>query len=299
MKPEKLQGVIIAMPTPLLENEDIDVPSLRKLIDYCIGEGANGIMLAGTMGEGPALIDSQKQLLLATAVEHTAGRVPLLATVSGSSTRKSLEYVQTINQLGVDYIVCMSPFYYKYPDPESLILHMRRIADHTDIPLIFYNASSFTGNQVDVNTMERILTMDEVSGIKDSSGHYKNFVELLRRYPDRDSRPGTIMQGDEAVFDSSLLMGADGVVSGGGIAYIRLLLELYLAGTAGDKPKAMACQQEFSALLSKLLLPNPQRDWVFNIKNKLANMDIIHNDYVTTPFLSRLEADGREILPQA
>lgn len=108
MKSEKLEGVIIAMPTPLLKNEDIDTQSLCKLIDYCINEGANGIMIAGTMGEGPALIDSQKQLLVEITVNHAAGRVPVLATVSAPSTRKSLEYVKAINKLGVDYIVCTS-----------------------------------------------------------------------------------------------------------------------------------------------------------------------------------------------
>lgn len=294
MKPEKLQGIIIAMPTPLLKNEDIDIPSLYKLIDYCIDEGVSGIMIAGTMGEGPALITSQRRLLIEETVAHTAGRIPILATVSAPSTRKTIEHVKTIEKSGADYIVCTSPFYYKYPDPDSLIWHIRTIADATDMPIIFYNASSFTGNQVSVDTTEEILNMKEVAGIKDSSCNFRNFAELLRRYPDKETRPATIMQGDESVFDCSLLMGADGMVSGGGIFYIKLLLELYQAGISNDIFSAMKCQQQFSAQLSDLLMPNPQRDWVYKIKSRLAEMNIIRNGYVTTPFYSSTEPDGNK-----
>jgi 4-hydroxy-tetrahydrodipicolinate synthase len=283
---KKLEGVIIAMPTPLLENEDVDSSSLCNLIDYCITEGANGIMIGGSMGEGPALIDSQKKLLIEISVSHVAGRIPVLATVSAPSTRKSIEDVKVVNKLGADYIVCTAPFYYKYPDPASVVLHLQKIAAVTEVPLIFYNASGFTGNEIDVNTSDTILNMKEVAGIKDSSGNFRNFVELLRRYPDKNSRPGTIMQGDESVFDASLFMGADGIISGGGVAYIKLLTELFTAGTSNNKLKAFEYQQKFSGELSKLLLPDLQRNWIYNIKNKLVEIDVIQNDYVTTPFMS-------------
>lgn len=284
----KLGGVIIAMPTPLMENEDIDLPSLDKLVDYLIDEGANGIMVAGTMGEGTALDESQRQLLIEATVAHTAGRVPVLATVSDVSTRKSLQFATSIRNSGIDYIVCTTPFYYKFPDPESIIRHINAIADSVEVPLIFYNASGLTGNPVDVGIMEKILNIEKVVGIKDSSCNYGNFVELLRRYQDKHERPGTIMQGDEAVFDASLLMGADGVVSGGGSALMKTLIPLYQAGVSDDKGSAIALQRKFTKELLTLLGPNGSRDWLFNIKKRLVEMDIISHPYVTSPFL----ADG-------
>lgn len=285
MKSQKLEGVIIAMPTPLLENEDIDIQSLHRLIDYCVNEGAHGIMLAGTMGEGPAMIDSQKYLLMEAAMEHMNGRIPILATIPCASTRRCLKDVEVANKIKVDYLVCTSPFYYKYPDPQSLMDHLTRISENTDVPIVFYNASGFTNNPVNVDTMEKIINMEKVVGIKDSSANYTNFVELLRRYPDRNNRPGCIMQGDESVFDSSLLMGADGVVTGGGITSIKLLLDLYGSALAGDKAGAMEYQRQFSRQLSELLLPDPQRNWVFNIKKKLTLMGIIPNAFATAPFM--------------
>ncbi len=160
------------------------------------------------------------------------------------------------------------------------------MAAATEIPLIFYNASGFTGNEVDVDTTETILNLEEVVGVKDSSGNFRNFVELIRRYPDKNSRPGTIMQGDESFFDVSLLMGADGIISGGGVTCIKLLTMLYEAGIAGEKLKATSHQVAFSRHLSELLLPNAQRNWMYNIKNRLVEMKVIQYDCITTPFLS-------------
>ncbi len=285
MNLKKLHGIIIAIPTPLLSNEDIDVMSLNNLIEFCITEGANGIMIAGTMGEGPSLIDSQKQILIENAVRIAAGRIPVLATISTSSTRKSVENVKTLNKSGADYLVCTAPFYYKYPDPESVLLHFKKLAAVTEVPLIFYNASGFTGNEVDIETAEKILNMQEVAGIKDSSGNFRNFMELLRRYPDKDNRPGTIMQGDESLFDVSLLMGADGIISGGGVTCIHLLRRLFEAATLDKKLKSFEYQQKFTSELTKLLFPDMQRNWMFNIKNRLVEMKIIQNNCVTTPFL--------------
>lgn len=94
------------------------------------------------------------------------------------------------------------------------------------------------------------------------------------------------MQGDESVFDSTLVMGADGIVSGGGVCFIKLLVELYNAAASNDTIKAMELQREFTKNLLALLGPNPMRDWVFNIKQKLVEMKIISDPYVTFPFLS-------------
>lgn len=286
VKSKRLEGIVIALPTPLFEDENVDIQSLFKLLDYCISEGANGIMILGTMGEGTALLDTQRIAVVENTVAHTAGRIPILATVSDVSTRKTLEFAKAINRSGVDYVVCTSPFYYKFPDPKSVLRHINTIADTVAVPLIFYNAPGMTGNPVDVETIEKILNMEQVAGIKDSSCNYSNFVELLRRYPDKNSRPGTIMQGDESVFDSSLLMGADGAVSGGGVAFIKELVALYKAGVSNDKGMAMELQRKFTKDLLALLGPNLSRDWVFNIKRRLVEMDIITQASVTSPFLT-------------
>jgi 4-hydroxy-tetrahydrodipicolinate synthase len=285
MTTKRLNGVIIALPTPLLENEDLDVPSLKNLIDHCIDEGADGVMVLGTMGEGVALTDSQLYKTVETAVSHTNGRVPVLATISGASTRKTIENLRAIESLGPDYLVCTSPFYYRFPDPESIVTHIRKTADATELPLIFYNAPGSTGNPVDVNTIDRILNLEGVSGIKDSACQYSAFAELLRRYPNQDERPGTIMQGDESIYDASLLMGADGVVTGGGVLFVNMLKQLYQAGTKKNIDESMRLQKLFSKSLMDVLLPDLARNWMFNIKKELANRKIISSPQSSFPFM--------------
>lgn len=285
MAVKKFEGVFLAMPTPLLKNEDIDVDSLCRLIDYSIGEGANGMMFAGTMGEGNALVDSQKKVLIETAVKHIAGRVPVLATVCEISTRRTIDLAKSMDGLGADYLVCLAPSYYKYPDPQSIIDHVKAVAGSVSTPVIFYNAPGGTGNPVSPDTLDEILNMRNIAGIKDSSGDYRNFVELLRRYPDKNDRPGTIMQGDEFVFASSVLMGVDGIISGGGTAYIKTLVNLFEAGVKGDRINAIKFQRQYKKELLDMIGSNFGRDWMYKIKDKLVSRGVISNAYVTKPFL--------------
>jgi 4-hydroxy-tetrahydrodipicolinate synthase len=283
---KKLKGVVIAMPTPLLENEDVDIASLCALIDNTIDNGADAIMMLGTIGEGVALIDTQRNLLVETTVSHTAGRVPVLATVSAASTRKTIEHAKSLEKSGVDFLVSTPAFYNKFPDPQSHVDHIHRIADSTSIPLVFYNAPGFTNNPLDADTIDKILNIERVAGIKDSSCNFSMFAELLRRYPNKDTRPGTIMQGDESVFDASLMLGADGVVSGGGVMYVKLLKELCNAGLSKELDASIKLQVAFSKKLMEILLPNPQRNWLFNIKRELVHQGVIAHAHVTSPFLT-------------
>lgn len=283
---KKLHGVVIAMPTPLLDNEDVDVPSLKKLIDHTIAEGANAIMMLGTIGEGVSLIESQRAIVIEETVAHTAGRVPVLATISGASTRRTIDQAKAFQRSGANFLVSTSAFYNKFPDAKSHIDHMNRLSDATEIPLIFYNAPGFTNNPIDVETLDQILNMPKVAGIKDSSCNFSLVAELLRRYPDLTTRPGTIMQGDESVFDASLLLGADGVVSGGGVMKVRLLKELVSAGLSKNIDRSIELQKVFSKELMNVLLPNPARNWLFNIKRELVRQGIFQNATVSSPFLT-------------
>jgi 4-hydroxy-tetrahydrodipicolinate synthase len=282
----RLQGVVVAAPTPLHEGETLDKTSFSSLIEYCINQGTDGLMIMGAMGEGAALADDVRDEAMELAAGIIANRIPLLITVSGASTNRTIAYAQKAARWKPDYIVCTSPFYYKFPDPDSLVNHVRAVSESTDIPLIYYNAPGSTGNPADANTIDRILQLPGVSGIKDSSCQFGIVSELLRRYPDQTTRPGTIMQGDESVYDASLLMGADGMVTGGGVLFIRELKALYEAGKSKDIQKAMLLQSDFSAKLMEVLLPDLARNWMHRIKQGLVDRGIIAHATATAPFLT-------------
>ncbi len=282
-----LSGVITAVPTPLYENEDVDVKSLCNILDHVIEQGVSGVFVLGSMGEGPALMDSQKRIVVQTAVKQVHGRVPVLASISDVSTRRTLEMAKQLQELGPDYLVATSPFFYTFPHGDSIKQFMNRLAEGLQTPLVFYNVPSRTGNKVSIETLEYIMNLPQVAAIKDSSCDLPSVLELLRRYPQGSSRPCSIMQGDESVYDVSLLLGADGVVTGGGTCFVPLLVELYAAAMRKDQSQTFKLQREFRKKMDDMLGPELPIDWVHAIKKELAKRGLC-SDQVTSPFLKRM-----------
>ena len=282
----KLSGVITAIPTPLLENEDVDVKGLCNVIDHVIKEGVSGVFVLGTMGEGAALTDSQRLLTVETAAKHINGRVPFLAGISDVSTRRTIEMGKQMQTLGADFLVASTPFYYKFPHQDSILEFVGRLADAIETPLVFYNCPGATGNPVTIDTMDTIMNNPRFVAVKDSCGDMHLGAEILRRYPDKKTRPCQYLNGDEFVYDVILLMGADGVVTGGGTVFVKELVALYQAAIAGDKVKAFGFQQNFRKKMDDMLGPNLAIDWMHAVKKELAKKGLC-TDNVISPFLKR------------
>lgn len=286
----KLSGVIPAIPTPLLENEDLDVSALRKLIDYVIGKGVSGIFVLGNMGEGTALLDSVKLATVETAARHINSRVPLMAACSDGSTRRTIELGKRIQGLGADYLVSTTPYYFSFPHQQCIINYFEKVSNALDKPLFFYNNPGSTGNKVTSETIDTILNMDNIAGIKDSSCDIHIAMDIFRKYPDKTNRQFSYLYGDETVFDIILLMGADGVVFGGGNCFLDTLVKLYDAATAGNKLEAFELQKKFSTELFEMLGPDLVIDWMAAIKTNLKNKGLCEN-YCTHPFINRMLTD--------
>ena len=282
-----LSGIITALPTPLLDNEDVDIQSLKKLVDYVIAQGADGVFVLGNMGEGPALLDSQKLAVVKTAVEQANKRVPVLAGIAEVSVRRMIELGKKVKDLRPDYLVMTTPFYYRFPHPDSLYGAAERICGELDYPMVFYHCPGATGNKVGLDTLVKMMQISQLKAIKDSSGDIYQFAELLRRFPDKSSRPCAILQGDENVYDISLLMGADGVITGGGTAFVDSLVKLYQAAAIdGDQCKAFTLQRQFRKDMDDMLGPDLLTDWMYAIKTALKEKGVIDNN-VTFPFMKR------------
>jgi 4-hydroxy-tetrahydrodipicolinate synthase len=283
----KLQGIVTAIPTPLLANEDIDRQSLKKLIDHVVSQGASGIFVLGNMGEGPLLLDSQKLIAVKAAVEYTNKRIPVLAGIAEVSPRRMIELGKKVKDLNPDYLVVTTPFYYRFPHPDSVYGSLEKMAEELDCPMVFYHCPGATGNKVSLDVMLKIMKIPQIKAVKDSSGDIYLFTELLRRYPDKNSRTCQILQGDEFVYDISLLMGADGVVTGGGTAFVDILVELYQAAAIEkNQIKAFKLQQQFRKQMDDMLGPELLTDWMYAIKTKLKEKGLIDNN-VVFPFMKR------------
>src|SRR6476660_3982345 len=154
-----LTGSLVAIATPMQEGGALDLPALRKLIDFQIANGTSGIVIVGTTGESPTVDFDEHCLLIKTAVEHTAGRVPVVAGTGGNSTSEATELTRYAREVGADFGLSVVPYYNK-PSQEGLYQHFRTIAEAVDLPMLVYNVPGRTVADLANDTVLRLAQVD-------------------------------------------------------------------------------------------------------------------------------------------
>ena len=230
-----LKGSLVAIVTPMFEDGSLDLQRLRDLIDFHIHEGTNGIVIVGTTGESPTVDFEEHCLLIRTAVEHAAGRVPVIAGTGANSTREAIELSAYAKQAGADMGLSVVPYYNK-PTQEGLYRHFRAIAEAVDMPQILYNVPGRTVADMHNDTAIRLAQVPHIVGIKDATGNMERGAELIRRAPKNFG----VYSGDDGTELALLMLGAHGVVSVTANVAPRLMQELCAAVFAGDFARARA-----------------------------------------------------------
>src|ERR1700679_1883733 len=139
----QIRGSIPAIITPVLEDGSLDLPSFRKLIDWHVEEGTNGLVVVGTSGESATLSVEEHVLMVKTAVDHAAKRFPIIAGAGGNSTSEAIALAKAAKEVGADATLQVVPYYNK-PTQEGMYQHFRKIAESVDLPLIMYNVPGRT-----------------------------------------------------------------------------------------------------------------------------------------------------------
>lgn len=228
-----LRGSLVAIVTPMLEDDRLDLESFRNLIDWHTGEGTDGIVVVGTTGESPTVDFDEHFLLIRTAVEHAAGRIPVIAGTGANSTREAIELAAYSKQVGADMSLSVVPYYNK-PTQEGLYRHFRAIAEAVDIPHILYNVPGRTVADLANDTTLRLAEIPNIAGIKDATANLERGSDLLRRKP----RDFLVFSGDDATGLALMLLGGHGVISVTANAAPRLMHQMCAAALAGDVAKA-------------------------------------------------------------
>jgi 4-hydroxy-tetrahydrodipicolinate synthase len=228
-----LKGSLVAIVTPMFEDGSLDLQRLRALIDFHIREGTNGIVIVGTTGESPTVDFEEHCLLIRTAVEHAAGRVPVIAGTGANSTREAIELSAYAKQAGADMSLSVVPYYNK-PTQEGLYRHFRAIAETVDLPQILYNVPGRTVADMQNDTALRLAQIPNIVGLKDATGNMERGAELLRRAP----KNFAVYSGDDGTGLALLMLGAHGVISVTANVAPRLMQEMCAAVSAGDFPRA-------------------------------------------------------------
>jgi 4-hydroxy-tetrahydrodipicolinate synthase len=238
-----LQGSLVAIVTPMLEDGGLDLEAFRKLIDWHIGEGTDGIVVVGTTGESPTVDFDEHCLLIKTAVEHAAGRVPVIAGTGANSTREAIELSAYARKAGAGYSLSVVPYYNK-PTQEGLYRHFKAIAEAVDIPQILYNVPGRTVADMQNDTVLRLAGVPGIVGIKDATANIERGSDLLRRKPESFM----VYSGDDAAGLALMLLGGHGVISVTANAAPRLMHEMCAAALAGDIAKARAANDRLLGL---------------------------------------------------
>jgi len=233
---KKYFGVIPPIITPVDKRENVDEEGFCKLLDHCIEGGLHGIFVAGSNGETMALTQKERDKAIKVAIDHVNGRVPVMAGVMDSSTRRVIDNIKSLEQMGGTCAVITSIFYARHTSQDETIRHFEQIAKETNIDLIIYNIPMFTGLKLNSETVMKIAEIDNVVGYKDSSGSFPEFMRCLTQFKGTDF---ACLQGSTPYAMPSMLIGADGFVPSIAPLFPELFVKAYEAGANKDIDLAM------------------------------------------------------------
>ena len=233
----------------MLEDGRLDLARFKSLIDWHIAEGTQGIVVVGTTGESPTVDFDEHKELIRIAVEHAAGRVPVIAGTGANSTAEAIELSESAKQSGAQLSLSVVPYYNK-PTQEGMYRHFRAIAEAVDLPLILYNVPGRTVADLQNDAVLRLAQVRNIVGIKDATGSMERASDLLRRAP----KDFAVYSGEDIAGLPLMLMGGHGVISVTANVAPRLMREMCAAALAGDLPRARDANNRLLGLHTKLFV---------------------------------------------
>jgi 4-hydroxy-tetrahydrodipicolinate synthase len=248
-----IKGSLVAIVSPMREDGSLDYDAYRRLIEWHIAEGTNGIVAVGTTGESPTVDHDEHCELIRVAVETVRGRIPVIAGTGGNSTAEAIELTAYAKGVGADATLQVVPYYNK-PTQEGLYQHFRKVAETVDLPVILYNVPGRTVADLATETTLRLTQVPGIVGLKDATGDLARASDLLKRAP----KSFAVYSGNDDTAMALMLLGGHGVISVTANVAPRLMSELCKAALAGDLSGARSLNNRLLPLHLKLFVePNP------------------------------------------
>ena len=236
------KGSLPALVTPFT-NGELDLETLKKLVEWHIGEGTNGFVPVGTTGESPTLTHEEHDAVVETVVRAAAGRVPVIAGAGSNNTLESMRLAQAAEKAGADGILVVTPYYNK-PTQQGLIAHFTAVHDCCNLPIIIYNIPGRSVVDMTPETMGELAKLPRIAGVKDATGD-------LARVPQQRITCGTDfiqLSGEDATALGFNAHGGVGCISVTANVAPKLCAEFQAATLAGDYAKALAYQDKLMPL---------------------------------------------------
>jgi 4-hydroxy-tetrahydrodipicolinate synthase len=282
-----IRGSIPAIVTPMHEDGSLDLPAFRKLIDWHIEEGTSGLVVVGTSGESATLSVEEHILMVKTAVEHAAGRIPVIAGAGGNSTAEAIELSAQAKQVGADATLQVVPYYNK-PTQEGIYRHFAKIAETVDLPVILYNVPGRTVADMSNETVLRLAQVPGIVGVKEATGNIDRAAHLIKAAPKHFG----IYSGDDPTAIALMLLGGHGNISVTANVAPRAMAQLCAAAIAADAKTAREIHLKLLSLHKNLFIesnPIPVK-WVLQqmgrmeggIRLPLTPLDARYHEVVRT-----------------
>lgn len=255
-------GSLVAIVTPMRAGGDIDFQSLRKLVDWHIENGTDGIVATGTTGESATLEIDERMAVIKTIVEQVARRVPVIAGTGSNSTQQTIQLTRRAMEIGVDACLLVTP-YYNRPTQEGLYQHYRTIAEAVPLPQILYNVPKRTGCDLLPETATRLASIPNIIGIKEGMlDRTKEIIKLCGQTLD-------VFSGDDDTALEIIRSGGKGVISTTANIAPKLVHELCAAALTDNQTRADELNTHLTPLYEVLFLesnPIPVK-WALNQMN--------------------------------
>jgi 4-hydroxy-tetrahydrodipicolinate synthase len=240
------------MITPFRDGE-IDEPALRKLVQFHLRNGTDGLVPCGTTGESVTMTEDEQLRVIAIVVEEVNHRIPVIAGTGTNSTAKTIKMTKAAQKLGADGALLVTPYYNK-PTQEGLYRHFEAVAKATDLPILLYNVPSRTSVNMAAETTARLAKIPTMAGIKEASGSMDQVSQIVQNV----RSDFAVLSGDDSLTLPMLALGGVGVVSVVGNIAPAAMSELVRAYLEGNVARARALHyQMFDLCRAMFIETNP------------------------------------------
>ncbi len=244
---QRFKGVGAALITPFDEQNEIDYPGLKRLIDLVTEGGTDYLVVQGTTGESPTVSSKEKRDILAFTIQNNYKKLPIVYGIGSNNTQSALDTIKNTDFTGVDAILSVCPYYNK-PTQEGIIAHFTAIADASPVPVLLYNVPGRTVINMKADTIVKLASHRNIIGIKDAGGSLEQSMELAARVPD----DFLLLSGDDNLVTTMVSVGWHGVISVIANAFPKEFHDLTWAALEGrfkDAAKLQLAFLEFDTLL--------------------------------------------------
>ena len=237
-------GCGTAIVTPFQQDQSLDEPTLRALVQRQIREGINFLVPCGTTGESPTLTHKEHLRVVEITLEEAKGKVPVVGGAGGYNTAEVIALSKELEAMGVDGLLSVTP-YYNRPTQEGLYQHFAAIAGAVKTPIVIYSVAGRTGVNVEPSTLKRLAAIDNIVAVKEASGNVSQMAKVVQEVPDTFH----VLSGDDAITIPLTALGGKGIISVVSNQIPGEMTQLARKAAEGDYAGARALQRQWLPLM--------------------------------------------------